>query len=201
MIIVTLDTPEISAYSNISIETKKEYCARHGYRLVRHEKTLCESRHPSWSKIVAVQKAMEDTRWIFWIDADAMVMNITIPLTRFVDTEKDVIVCRDRGGNLNMGVFFMRNCEWSKEFLRQVWDYRDKNGTVFHGPGRPWEQRAVNDLCAREDIVGHFDVRETSEFNEEPHYFRTGQFILHYIVKDPATRAKYMKRMLPKIVR
>ena len=56
---------------------KERYCKKHGYKLFDESNSLDTSRPPSWSKILAVRRLLtqEDCDWVFWMDADTVIMN------------------------------------------------------------------------------------------------------------------------------
>lgn len=120
------------------IENKKAYCKKQGYDLVICENFLDRSRPPPWSKIPLLLQVMEDRshEWIFWTDADAIVMNFDVRLEQFIDENYNFILTRDLF-SLNTGHFFIRNCEWSREFLKKVYEHKE---FIFNSP---WEQAAV----------------------------------------------------------
>ena len=65
---------------------------------------------------------MEETEadWIFWTDADSFIMNDRISLEKFIDHDYDMLIGSDFIG-LNAGQFLIKNCDWSKDFLKRVY--------------------------------------------------------------------------------
>ncbi|KAG2487085.1 hypothetical protein HYH03_014330 [Edaphochlamys debaryana] len=59
---------------------KRAYAARHGYTYVDASGLLDTSRPASWSKIPAVLSVLADHDWVFWMDADTLVTNLSQPL-------------------------------------------------------------------------------------------------------------------------
>jgi hypothetical protein len=107
----------------IPIKNKKEYCLKYGYDLIVGEEKLNNRAFIPWEKITILQKLMETSgyEWFFWSDADAMFMNFSIPLEKFIDDEAFLIISKDYHG-LNNGHFLIKNCIESKQFLQNVWD-------------------------------------------------------------------------------
>jgi hypothetical protein len=60
------------------------YCRQHGYRFVCRTDGFDRSRAPSWSKVLFIREELPRSEWVFWTDADALVMDSAVPLTRFV---------------------------------------------------------------------------------------------------------------------
>ena len=89
-------------------------------------RTLDLSRPYGWSKILLLLKNMGNTahEWIFWTDVDSMVMNQAIPLEDFVDDDYDIVIARDFNA-INTGQFLIRNCEWSRKFLANVYTHTE----------------------------------------------------------------------------
>ena len=38
-------------------------------------------RHPSWVKLHYIRKHLQHTRYLVWMDADVLVMNLAVPLS------------------------------------------------------------------------------------------------------------------------
>ncbi|CAD5174956.1 probable alpha-1,6-mannosyltransferase MNN10 [Musa acuminata AAA Group] len=109
---------------------KQAYAARMGYVFVDAGGMVDHSRPPSWSKILAVRSHLPHYDWVFWNDADTMVMNPAISLESILyavightnlDASPDLVVTEDTNG-VNAGVFFVRRSEWSDKFLQTWWN-------------------------------------------------------------------------------
>ncbi|CAL9087239.1 unnamed protein product [Musa textilis] len=109
---------------------KQAYAARMGYVLVDAGGMVDHSRPPSWSKILAVRSQLPHYDWVFWNDADTMVMNPALSLESILyaaighvnlDASPDLVVTEDTNG-VNAGVFFVRRSEWSDKFLQTWWN-------------------------------------------------------------------------------
>ncbi|WOL05817.1 putative alpha-1,6-mannosyltransferase MNN10 [Canna indica] len=109
---------------------KRAYAAAMGYGYVDARGLVDPSRPPSWSKILAVRWLLPRYDWVFWNDADTMVMNPAISLENILhaaighrdfDKSPDLVVTEDTNG-INAGVFFVRRSEWSEKFLQTWWN-------------------------------------------------------------------------------
>jgi mannan polymerase II complex MNN10 subunit len=105
---------------------KEAYCLHHGYDWMFSDQVEDPSRKIYWSKIALLQRMLDSTdyEWLVWIDADAMVMNFGHRLEDFIDEDYHLIIGEDMNG-INSGIFFIRNCEWSKQFLQDVYNRTD----------------------------------------------------------------------------
>ena len=108
---------------------KQAYADKHGYYLFNESDTLDKSRPPSWSKIKAAQRLLneEDCDWVFWLDADTVIMNSEKSVQAFLpsDKDKDLVLTRQKGGSYNAGAWLIRNTPWSKKFLQHWWDMKE----------------------------------------------------------------------------
>jgi hypothetical protein len=110
------------------------YAKRHGYDY-RFDMgpydlgTHMARRKVGFFKISAVERALPDFDWVFWIDDDAFFTDFDKPLAPFLDgIGPDVfwVACKSpvnpegRWSYLSSGQFFIRNCEESFAFLRTV---------------------------------------------------------------------------------
>jgi len=125
---------------------RQKYAQKHGYTLLDASFLIDSSRPPAWSKIRAVQylmssnftsNAQQNPRgrpcdWIFWMDADTVILNSTIKLESILpvdnddntkDDNIDLIVTWDRRFTANSGAWLMRaKSEFSSSFLAEWWD-------------------------------------------------------------------------------
>ena len=81
-----------------SIENNRKYCEKWGYDFYYFDSSFDPSRHPAWSKILAVEKVMQENpqhKWIMWVDADTLIMNFSTPLEFFIDEKYNFIFAGD----------------------------------------------------------------------------------------------------------
>ena len=105
---------------------KQAYADRHGYHWFDESAVLDVSRPPSWSKIKAAQRLLNEEHcdWVFWLDADTVIMDPSRPVESILSTQHDLLVAPDKGGGYNAGVWLIRNSDWSKHFLQTWWDMK-----------------------------------------------------------------------------
>ena len=67
-------------------ENKYRYAQQHHYHIYDESHVVNHTRGPSWFKIIAVLRLlqMEHCDWVFWMDADMVIMNSTIQLEDFL---------------------------------------------------------------------------------------------------------------------
>lgn len=110
----------------LGIENKKNYCKLHNYDFIYSEESQDTSRHVYWSKISFLLKIMNNSsyKWVFWIDADMLIMNLAQPLEDLIDENYNFIISRDWNA-LNTGVFLIRNNDWGRLLLQNVYKRTD----------------------------------------------------------------------------
>ena len=104
---------------------KQKYATKHGYHLFDESKSLDTSRPPSWSKIKAVRRLLmeEHCDWVFWLDADTVIMNSERRVQDFLPPEGiDLLVTEEKLGKYNAGAWIIRNTPWALEFLDRWWN-------------------------------------------------------------------------------
>ncbi len=163
---------------DISRANKEGYCARHGYRFVCRREGFDRSRPPSWSKVPFMLEELLKCEWLFWTDADALVMNAAVPLTRFVQDSAEMVLSCDPYNGINCGHWFVRNSEWSAEFLERVYSQVE----FLHHPF--WETAAMIHLYAEDaEVRRHVAVVPNKLFNGYPYPgagYSAGDFIVHF---------------------
>jgi mannan polymerase II complex MNN10 subunit len=155
--ILTLYDDAFLALAARTLPNKAAYARRHGYRLITETQPLDAKRPTSWSKIPALLKHLATAEWLFWSDIDAFFTDFTRPLEGFT-CPADLILplspnrARQYGWparnpnepQINASHFFMRNCEWSRAFLSDVYAQTQ----FLHHPW--WEQKAMMHLLENE---------------------------------------------------
>ena len=109
---------------------KQSYCDKYGYLLFNESMTLDPSRPPSWSKIRAVRRLLTEEKcdWVFWMDADTVIMNSMKRIEDFLpvpDSGVDLILSAQKQISWNAGAWLIRNTPWSIEFLDTWWNKKE----------------------------------------------------------------------------
>ncbi|KAJ7944539.1 galactomannan galactosyltransferase 1-like [Quillaja saponaria] len=120
-------------------KNKVDYSRIHGYDIFYNNALLHPKMFAYWAKYPVVRAAMlahPEAEWIWWVDSDAAFtdMEFKLPLERYKDHNLIVhgwthlIHEKKSWTGLNAGVFLIRNCQWSLDFM-DVW--------VSMGPQKP----------------------------------------------------------------
>jgi hypothetical protein len=104
-------------------------------------------KHVTWFKIYLLldilqremarmsESATNTIKYLFWIDGDAIIINFDITLNDMISQGggKELIIAEDIHPScpINAGVFFLKVCPWSLEFLTEVWNL-SKYDDVFY---------------------------------------------------------------------
>lgn len=127
-------------------KNKVDYCRLHGIDIFYNNVLLEEHMTTFWAKIPLVRAAMvahPEAEWIWWMDSDAAItdMDFVIPWERYRDYNLvvhgwDHLVYEKRSWvSLNAGIFLIRNCEWSIEFLER-WSVMGPQSPLFVSSGK-----------------------------------------------------------------
>jgi galactosyl transferase GMA12/MNN10 family len=201
---------EWNELKKITFANKGEYSDRWDYDFHYSEVTLDESRPIAWSKILLIEKYLPLYDWIFWSDADSLIMNFTISLDSFVSeltTQHDekIIIGEDYNG-INSGSFFIRNDEWSFNIINSIYQH-------IPFTNHPWWENAAfhylyhgvvdmiigsknfaaKYMCENLDNKKHFKVVSQRLFNSYPDNFADGDFIIHMPGMSNSERVKMME--------
>jgi hypothetical protein len=155
--IAELYTHHFDDWAPIVTNNKQEYCDRHGYSLVT-KRDLYKNyadRHPSWHSILLIKEILEttDVDWVFWSDIDALIMNYDVRLEDFIVDDKDIVIPNQGRGIVEYGSkdsclccgnYFIKNTQWSKDILQEIWDWPEKYKKWEFVTLRYWEQCAMN---------------------------------------------------------
>eukprot|EP00760_Papus_ankaliazontas_P038900 PhM_4_TR9401/c0_g1_i1/m.70300 len=194
----------------LSFRNKIAYAQEHGYDLIVEGPELVDtSRHVCWSKIPMLERWLPYYDWIMWMDGDAFFTDFSIRLESFLPTatsasassssssssnpaphQTDLVVGKDWNG-INLGVFFIRNSEYSYRLLSEMW-------AMPRDHWHPWEEQSAlmfmtsvekNPRDARRHLE-HISIRPQKQFNAYPEEFTYGNgpaatwthgdFIVHF---------------------
>ncbi|XP_058186375.1 galactomannan galactosyltransferase 1-like [Rhododendron vialii] len=112
-------------------KNKVDYCRIHGYDIFYNNAFIHPKMVNWWIKIAVLRPMMlahPEAEWIFWVDSDAVItdMDFKLPLEKYknhnfvVPGGSDLVYDKKSWGGLNAGVFYIRNCQWSMEFM-EAW--------------------------------------------------------------------------------
>ena len=198
--IVTLCTSAMGHLCAASIDNKRAYAQRHGYKLFVAPESLVDPTRPvAWSKLRAMEAALEaGAHLVAWFDADALIMAPEMRLEAIYDAVSHggaaQVVASDHRGP-NTGVWLMRSGPWSAAFLQRMQELGDTY--VSMRPGQSlfrYEQRAFHYLFQtavwRATMAGHVyqdanGVRAGTVLvhpcvmNSLPSWYQPGEFVLH----------------------
>lgn len=170
--VVTAFDKNFEALGNIAAENREEYCRRHGYACHILRDGFDTSRHPSWSKILFVKHLLEQYDWVFWTDADALIMR-DMPLDHFL-VDADLVMTAETYWHwitpgirvISCGNFLARR--GSQDILDDIYAQTQFIDSAW------WEQMAFNHL--------YFDKQK---YRDRVHLFRQDAFNINCLVYTP----------------
>ncbi|KAF2294739.1 hypothetical protein GH714_015835 [Hevea brasiliensis] len=129
-------------------KNKVDYCRIHGYDIFYNNVLLHPKMNSFWAKLPTVKAAMlahPEAEWIWWVDSDAMFtdMEYKLPLRRYDYKNHNLVVHgwakliyeAKSWTALNAGVFLIRNCQWSMDFM-DTWAKMGPMGPEFQKWGQ-----------------------------------------------------------------
>lgn len=198
--IISLYDENYRPIGKYSDRNKKQYSVKHGYDFIVYHKVLDKTRPPAWSKILALLNHLKDYDWLYWSDADSLIMNMAIKLESLIDNNFNMIISREVDcRNLNTGSFLIKNCIWSEKLLQRV--YKQSN-FINH---RWWEQAALQfvfeqdpSLLAKVKVLHQRALNSHLLFGQAPEgFFKDGDFVLHFY--GPSQKELLMKTWIGKV--
>lgn len=134
-----------------------------------------DRRAPTFGKIKLTLAACR-TRpgyWVLWTDADAMVVNQSVPLESIIDDRYDIILSVD-WLMINAGMILFKCSAWNEGFLNRVYSAREFDDA------RALDQSAFQHFFDSEpDINAHLKKIPKHAMNSYTEEYRPGDFLLH----------------------
>jgi len=112
--------------------------------------------------------------WLLWSDADAMIINQSIPLEDIIDDDYDIILTED-WLMINAGVILFKCSPWNIEFLTRVYEDREFD------KARALDQSALQTYIDSlgEEASQHVKYIAKHVMNVYLEEYRPGDFLLH----------------------
>ncbi|XP_058186376.1 putative glycosyltransferase 7 [Rhododendron vialii] len=112
-------------------KNKVDYCRIQGHDIFYNNAFLHREMTSVWAKLPPVRAAMvahPEAEWVLWLDSDAVVtdMEFKLPFEKygnhnFVISGWENLIYEKRSWlGLNTGIFLIRNCQWSIDFI-ETW--------------------------------------------------------------------------------
>jgi hypothetical protein len=167
-----------ASVGDISRPNKDAYCHRHGYHFVCRTDGFDPGRPASWSKLRFVREAFEHSEWVFWNDADTLVMDSAVPLSRFCWDSHDLVLSGDPYHAMNLGCWLARRTDWTLDFFDRIEAMSECLDHVW------WETGAVLARYAGEPAVrSRIGLLPNKLFNAYPYPgggYEAGDFLVHF---------------------
>ena len=183
-------------FSQSIFQQNQKYYDKYNFDFIYEDKTLCEERHQSWSKILLLERELEkDYDYVIWIDDDILIMNYDIDFRDIITGYNPENILIDDNENMygykiNCGMFVCKNNETTKHLLKEVWD----NAKPEHYFDGVWENDTMNEYSVKYKIIPH------RTFQSFSHLYEKGDFSIHFaglsMDKRIKMRDKYLK-LLP----
>jgi len=178
---------------------RQDYCARHGYELAcyRFDRLDPPERQPNWGRVPAILHHLPNCDWLMYLDTDCVIMNPDVGVESFIDEQYNLVVGPlPTEGHMMTSAMVFKNCEWSFEFLRTLYDQtyfinhvydpkdhepyeQDHHATAGH-IGCYFEQSALEYLYDKVDkYYEKIKVVPRSLFNANVYNYRPGDFLIH----------------------
>jgi hypothetical protein len=108
---------------DITRPSRQEFAARHGYEVIEETTDLGEGRPLSWGKVRLLQRLVATFDQVFWIDADAILVDSSLDVADdMLDQDLGLVSHRYAGQVVpNAGVLFLRSTPWTADFLQRQW--------------------------------------------------------------------------------
>jgi hypothetical protein len=139
--LATIGTGPLAPVLTLVLPTFAAYARRHGFQLIVGDGDA-DGRPPPWGKVVLLRRLLDDVDEALWIDADAVILDDTVDLTRDVapDAYQALVRHVTHDGDMpNTGVWFLRG-QRGRDLLDAVWRREE------YSHHRWWENAAALDL-------------------------------------------------------
>jgi mannan polymerase II complex MNN10 subunit len=207
-------------WANKTTQNKFEYAEKHGYGFLSERNYEGYDRPISWYKINKILKVLNEYDWIVWMDADSLITNYNIKIEDIINKqferqktvflspenlpiecslpelkETNYIISQDNYSPC-MGIFFIRNCEWSRNFFEKIY-----NQISFMNDGI-WENRAQDYLLYHNpNLMENIKFVPKKILNSFTLDWTSGDFIIHWPATEYERKKRYTDEYLEKVIK
>lgn len=182
----------------ITASINRRYAERHGYDFICRTDDFPDiGRHFHFQKQRLILDYIDDYDWIFFLDGDAFITNHAIELEEYIDNRHDLLIGHgyrphegQEGSRLfNAGVFFIKNSDWSRNYLNAVLDH----------PRKDCDNPVMIDICKEWNAIqhGHVKIMPRKLFNsynwERGCDWEKGDFVMHMVCSSNDFRMKILR--------
>jgi hypothetical protein len=195
IVVCTMHSPCYAEVAAVTVPIMEEYSKIHGYLF--HEIKIADNAMP-YSKIEYMKKLSEtDIELVWYLDVDAVVTNLTIPIETFIDDKHDFFITEDFN-ELNGGSVIIKNNDGGRWMIDFILDHRGAYNN---------EQNVLNAMRYRDDIKAHMKILKHPSINSynynlypeckemitrEQGNWHEGDFVLHVPAIPISQRAQIL---------
>lgn len=200
--VLQYDNRPLSAKDEALTARHKYYCEKHGYEYVFITKSDRDVP-PYWQKVYIVKEHLPKYKGILWMDTDATIFNLEIPLDNYITKDHSFYKSIDSGGNqiFNAGVWIVMNNEmgmkilddWIAKYDEKMWR---KDGAGWH-TDTPWAGDAYEQGSFAHKVVPEHEnhiktldenVLQSNDMDDK------NTFILHFWRGKSSQIEEFLKR-------
>ena len=165
------------------LNSKREYAKKHGYSLHIGGEDVWDRKRPiPWSKIQFILKYIDQYDYVFWSDADVIILNqektIEANILPLLPKDKHLLWTYDACNHYNNGNMLLRGkTEWTKDFLKRSYEQTDVLYHIW------WDNAAMLKLWETNP-----SDKERIETCKEHWIFNSYAFGPNNSAKDPTAR-------------
>lgn len=132
--VLSLSTNNRKWLYDITNASKQKWCNMNKCPYIFINHSLNDSRHPEWSKIIAMKQFFSEYEYILWMDDDAWVINYNFKIDELIESlikSKKSIVAAKNWDGLNTGIFCIKTDNIVKNMLDYVQSHYNPNARFF----------------------------------------------------------------------
>eukprot|EP00033_Pygsuia_biforma_P003992 GCRY01004371.1.p1 GENE.GCRY01004371.1~~GCRY01004371.1.p1 ORF type:complete len:424 (+),score=46.05 GCRY01004371.1:186-1457(+) len=122
--LLIVNTKQFEEKFRPNLNTWKCYATRHNYRLFIvdiDDYPECKGGKNNFffQRHCIADKLLYQVDWLFSLDGDTVVADMSIPLEKYIDENYDIILAmREHCGEIQGGLYLIRNTEWAHQYLQ-----------------------------------------------------------------------------------
>lgn len=176
------------------LESKRQYAAKHGYALHIDGLDIWDRRRPiPWSKFNFILKYINEYDYIFWSDADAIILNQELKIENHIlpllPEGKDLLWTYDACNHYNNGHMLIRgHSKWAIDFFKRAYAQTDllyhiwwDNAAMIKLYNENESDKIKIETCEENWIFNAyvFGVDGTAK-TPNTRFYKLGDFLIHF---------------------
>lgn len=192
--LTTLYDENFKIFMKNVLKSFERFCDINKIELKIFDSVLDKNKHPSWNKLLAIEKCLCEYDVVLWCDADSLFVQNYDNFFLKNDYNPEIYLMTNKDGNgICLSHFIMNNSQYSFDLIKNLLFLGDVIDDSMFGIGPKWEQNALKCLFKNFKLRPiHFFKENTIVDYEFCKKTFPSTFFYHFSIMSNVKRKEYI---------